>query len=57
MNLLFISMQVDINQKLKTAPDESYQIGLLIGSFVPMVLFAGIAYYLYFKAKNRDKIE
>ena len=54
MNLLFISMQVDINQKLKTAPDESYQIGLLIGSFVPMVLFAGIAYYLYFKAKNRD---
>ena len=57
MNLLFISMQVDINQKIKTAPDESYQIGLLIGSFVPMVLFAGIAYYLYFKAKNRDKIE
>jgi|LakMenEpi03Aug12_release.lakeMendotaPanAssembly.Ray.scaffolds.fasta_scaffold3411292_2 hypothetical protein len=57
MNLLFISIQVDINQKLKTAPDESYQIGLLIGSFVPMVLFAGIAYYLYFKAKNRDKIE
>jgi hypothetical protein len=57
MNLLFISIQVDINQKLKTAPDESYQIGLLIGSFVPMVLFAGIAYYLYFKAKNKDKIE
>lgn len=57
MNLLFIATQVDINQKLKTAPDDSYQIGVLIGSFVPMIVFAGIAYYLYFRAKNRTKNE
>ena len=57
MNLLFIATQVDINQKLKTDPDDSYQIGVLIGSFVPMIVFAGIAYYLYFRAKNRTKNE
>lgn len=57
MNLLFIATQVDINQKLKMAPDDSYQIGVLIGSFVPMIVFAGIAYYLYFRAKNRTKNE
>lgn len=57
MNLLFIATQVDINQKLKTAPDDSYQIGVLIGSFVPMIVFAGIACYLYFRAKNRTKNE
>ncbi|MEN9929246.1 MAG: hypothetical protein RLZZ231_1167 [Bacteroidota bacterium] len=57
MKLAVIFAQIDIQHKLKTAPDEGYQLGVLIGSFVPMILFAAIAYYLYFKAKKRTKNE
>jgi hypothetical protein len=56
MNLVILGIE-SVNQKIKTAPNDSYQIGVLIGSFLPMIVFAGIAYYLYFKAKNKDKIE
>jgi hypothetical protein len=30
--------QVNIKDKLKYAPDENYQIGVLIGSFVPFIV-------------------
>ncbi|MBP6072213.1 MAG: hypothetical protein KA488_02375 [Flavobacterium sp.] len=55
MKLRVLIAQIDIQNKLKSAPDDQYQIGILIGSFVPMIVFAGIAYYLYFRAKNRTK--
>lgn len=55
MKLRILIAQIDIQNKLKSAPDDQYQIGILIGSFVPMIVFAGIAYYLYFRAKNRTK--
>jgi hypothetical protein len=55
MNLVFLLQKVAIEEKLKNAPDEGYQIGLIIGSFIPFVLLVGIAYWMYYAAKKRDK--
>ena len=46
--------QVNIEDKLKFAPDENYQIGVLIGSFVPFIVLVGLAYFLYYRAKKRE---
>ncbi len=58
MTSLFIALQqTSIEEKLKTAPDDSYQIGVLIGSFVPFIVLAGLAYFLYYRAKKKEKIK
>jgi hypothetical protein len=53
-NFLLLVQAVDIEDKLKNAPDDSYQIGLIIGSFVPFVILVGIAYWMYYAAKKRE---
>lgn len=55
MNLVFLFQKASIEEKLKNAPDEGYQIGLIIGSFIPFVLLIGIAYWMYYAAKKRGK--
>jgi len=52
--LLFIQ-QVDIEKKLKEAPDSGYAIGIFIGDMLPYIILVGLAYYLYYKARNRQK--
>lgn len=47
--------QVDVAEKIKAAPDGSYQIGVVIGSFIPFVVLVGIAYWMYNRAKKRDE--
>lgn len=46
----------DISEKLAEAPDKSYEIGVVIGTFLPLVVLIGIAYgiYFYFKKKKPD---
>ncbi|UFH36037.1 hypothetical protein [Flavobacterium acetivorans] len=55
MKIIALVQEVDIAEKLKTAPDGTYQIGVLIGSFIPFVVLAGLAYWMYASAKKRDK--
>ena len=56
MIALFLLLQAGvIEDKLKNAPDEGYQIGVIIGSFIPFVLLIGIAYWMYYAAKKREK--
>ncbi len=55
-NLIIFLQQVNVEQKLKEAPDSQYQIGVLIGSFVPFIVLAVIAYTLYYRAKKKNKI-
>jgi hypothetical protein len=55
MYIISLFQKVDVAEKLKTAPDSSYQIGVLIGSFLPFVVLIGIAYWMYNRAKKRDK--
>ncbi|MCL6460914.1 hypothetical protein SAMN05444372_101265 [Flavobacterium micromati] len=47
--------KVNIEEKLKNATDSNYQIGVLIGSFIPFVILILLAYWMYTSAKKRDK--
>lgn len=53
--LLLPFLQANVTEKLKVAPDSSYQTGVLIGSFLPFVLLVGVAYWMYYRAKNTDE--
>ena len=44
--LILLLQQTNIEEKLKNSPDSGYQIGVLIGSFLPIVLLAGAAWCL-----------
>ncbi len=54
-SLILFLQQVNVEQKLKEAPDGQYQIGVLIGSFIPLLVLGGIAYALYYRAKKREQ--
>lgn len=56
--LFFINFlqQVDVEKKLKEAPDNHYAIGVFIGTMIPFVILAGLAYFFFYIAKkNRQK--
>ena len=55
MNLISLFQKVDIAEKIKEAPDSGYQIGVVIGSFIPFLVLGGIALWMYIRAKKRDK--
>lgn len=53
MKTLFIILQqISIDEKIKAAPTSAYQIGVLIGSYLPLVLLFGLAYFIYYKNKK-----
>ena len=57
-SLLFILQQVDIEEKIKNAPDKGYEIGVFIGSMLPFVILVGLAYLIYRYNKNqRDNFD
>ncbi|MGB5393047.1 MAG: hypothetical protein WBN16_02275 [Lutimonas sp.] len=51
MNLLLL--QVDIEEKMKNAPDSNYEIGLVIGTYLPFLLLVALAYVFFYMAKKR----
>ena len=53
--MLVALQQANITQKIKHAPDGDYQIGVLIGSFIPFVILVVLAYWMYSHAKKRDQ--
>nr|WP_315147626.1 hypothetical protein [uncultured Flavobacterium sp.] len=55
--LILLLQQTNIEEKIKNAPDSGYQLGVLIGSFLPLVLLAGAAYWMYYRAKKADRKE
>ncbi|WP_299363084.1 hypothetical protein [Winogradskyella sp.] len=54
---IYLLQEVDIDQKLKEAPDDSYAIGIFIGNLLPFVVLVFIAYAIYRYNKNRVKDE
>ena len=56
-NLILVFLQIDIEEKIKNAPDKNYEIGVVIGTYLPFVLLAALAYFIYYKAKNRKDLE
>ena len=51
--LLIFLLQVDIEEKMKNAPDKGYEIGVVIGTYIPFVFLAGLAYLTYYLAKKK----
>lgn len=55
--LLIINLlqEVEIDQKLKEAPDSSYGIGVFIGTLLPFIVLVLIAYAIFRYNKNKVK--
>jgi len=53
MVLATILQDINIDEKLKNAPDNGYEIGVFIGSMIPFVVLAIIAYAIYYYNKKR----
>ncbi len=53
--LIFLGFQnaEQIKEKIDSAPDQGYEIGVVIGTYLPFVLFIIFAYVVYYMAKNR----
>lgn len=44
-----------IAEKMKNAPDSGYEIGVVIGSYLPFVFLIILAYYTYYRFKKNEK--
>lgn len=54
--MLFLTtllQQVDIEEKIKNAPDKGYEIGVFIGSMLPFIILVLLAYIIYRYNKKR----
>ena len=51
--LLFLLQQPDIEKKIQEAPDKGYEIGVVIGTYLPFIVLVGIAYGIYYYQKKR----
>lgn len=56
-NFILLFLQINIEEKMKNAPDKNYETGIIIGTYLPFVLLAALAYFIYYKAKNRKDLE
>ena len=56
-NFLLLLLQVDIEEKMKNAPDKGYEIGVVIGTYLPFVVLVIIAYFLFNRFKNRKDLD
>lgn len=55
MLLANILQDVNIEEKIKNAPDSNYEIGVFIGSMLPFVVLVVIAYLIYNHNKTKAK--
>ena len=55
--IVSLLQDVNIEEKIKNAPDDGYEIGVVIGTYLPFVFLVGIAYLVYYKAKNRKDLD
>lgn len=53
MLLITLIQDINIEDKIKNAPDSNYEIGVFIGSMLPFVILVAIAYLIYRYNKNR----
>lgn len=47
--------EINIEEKVKNAPDNSYEIGVFIGSMLPFVVFVALAYLIYIYNREKTK--
>ena len=55
MMLATILQVVNIEEKLKNAPNDDYGTGILIGNLIPFIVLVAIAYVIYYYNKKQLK--
>ncbi len=55
--ILLTLLQVDIEEKMKDAPDKGYEIGVVIGTYLPFVILVVIAYVMFNRFKGRKDLD
>jgi len=55
--LIFLLLQADIEEKMRNAPDKWYEIGVVIGTYLPFVVLVAVAYWMFHKFKNRSDLD
>ena len=55
--ILFLLLQIDIEEKMQNAPDKGYEIGVVIGTYLPFVVLVVIAYFMFSRFKNRQDLD
>ncbi len=55
--ILLTLLQVDIEEKMKNAPDKGYEIGVVIGTYLPFAVLVIIAYIMFNRFKNRKDLD
>ena len=53
--IILLFQEIDIEEKIKNAPDGGYEIGVVIGTYLPFVILVLIAYIVYYRAKNSNR--
>ena len=43
----------EIQKKMEEAPDSSYEIGVVIGTYLPFVVLLVVAYLFYYYSKKK----
>ncbi|WP_339652902.1 hypothetical protein [uncultured Maribacter sp.] len=54
---LLIQEASEIEKKMQEAPDNSYEIGVAIGTYLPFVVLVLIAYAFYYYSKKKKSRE
>ena len=57
LNFIVFFQQINVEEKIKNAPDKGYEIGVMIGTYLPFVLLVILAYFMYHKANNRKDFD
>ena len=55
--IIAILLQVDIEEKMQNAPDKGYEIGVVIGTYLPFMILVVIAYLMFNRFKNKGDID
>ena len=55
--ILLTLLQVDIEEKMQNAPDKGYEIGVVIGTYLPFAVLVIIAYIMFNRFKNRKDLD
>lgn len=55
--LAVVQDAAEIEKKIQEAPDSGYEIGVMIGTYLPFVILIGIAYLFYYYSKKRKGME
>jgi len=55
--IIALLLQIDIEEKMQNAPDKGYEIGVVIGTYLPFVILVVIAYLMFNRFKNKGDVD